>query len=105
MRAGRPAGLLSEATRGELARSPRYRTMLAPFGHERELRVAFVADGACWGSACFVRDGASPDFSVAEVRFVSMLARHVALGLRGAIARDGSARSTLRGPPGTTILP
>jgi DNA-binding CsgD family transcriptional regulator len=86
VRRRRPAGLLSEATRGELERSPRYRTMMAPYGHERELRVPFVVDDQCWGSVCFVRDGSRPDFSAGEVRYVAGLARHIAQALCGAVA-------------------
>ncbi|MBI5103750.1 MAG: hypothetical protein HZB46_01945, partial [Solirubrobacterales bacterium] len=81
---GPGTGLLSQATGGELRRSPRYRTMMQPFGHERELRFAMVADGGCWGTTCLVRDGARPEFSPKEVAFVASLGRHIAHGLRAA---------------------
>jgi DNA-binding CsgD family transcriptional regulator len=88
----RPAGLLSEATRGELERSPRYRTMMAPYGHERELRVPFVLDDQCWGSVCFVRDGNRPDFDKAEVGWIAGVAKHIAQGFCGAVALANATR-------------
>src|SRR6266536_2680929 len=47
--AARPVGVLSQATAGDLRRSARYRTFEDLFGLGDELRVAFVADGWCWG--------------------------------------------------------
>jgi DNA-binding CsgD family transcriptional regulator len=105
VRRGRPSALLSEATRGELERSPRYRTMLAPYGHERELRVPFVVDGQCWGSACFVRDGSRPDFTAAEAGYVAQLARHLAQGLCGAVVRAAAqADRPAPGAPGMLVV-
>lgn len=103
VRLRRPAGLLSEATRGELERSPRYRTMMAPYGHERELRVPFVIDDQCWGSVCLVRDGSRPDFDRHEVGYLAGLARHVAQGLSGAVAR-AAACAPAAGPQGLGML-
>jgi hypothetical protein len=48
-RSRRHSRVLSEATAGDLNRSPRYREFLRPAGFLGELRTSFVADGACWG--------------------------------------------------------
>jgi hypothetical protein len=45
----RPAGILSEATRGRPERSARWREFLGPRGTPYELRVAFVTRGRAWG--------------------------------------------------------
>jgi DNA-binding CsgD family transcriptional regulator len=99
----RSAGLLSAATGGDPARSPRYRTMLAPFGHEHELRVPLTIDGQCFGNVCFVRDGARPDFSAAETDYVASTSRHIAQGLRVALATRGVG-APLPDAPGMLVI-
>ena len=100
----RQAGLLSAATAGELRRSQRYRTMLAPFGHERELRFVATAGGACWSTGCLVRDGARDEFTDAEVDFVTSLGRHVAHGLRSAPPPNADGVPPGTDAPGMIVL-
>lgn len=100
----KPAGLLSEATGGEPERSPRYRTMLKPFGHECELRVPFLVDDRCWGSVCFVRDGSQPDFSAAEIGFITGLSKNIAQGFAGAVALAAARTTTVSGGPGMVVV-
>ena len=100
----RAAGLLSVATAGDPQRSQRYRTMLAPFGHENELRFVATADGACWSAGCLVRDGARDDFTDAEVAFVTSLGRHVAHGLRSAPAPAAQQQTQVSDAPGMIVL-
>lgn len=100
---GRPAGLLSAATGGEPRTSQRYRTMLAPFGHESELRFVSTVDGACWSAGCLVRDGAREEFSDAEVEYITSLGRHVAHGLRAA-ARPTERVTVSTDAPGMIVL-
>jgi DNA-binding CsgD family transcriptional regulator len=77
--------------------------MMAPYGHEHELRVPFVIDDQCWGSVCFVRDGSRADFDRAEVGFAAGLARHVAQGLCGAVAL-AAAEDPTKAPAGLGML-
>jgi hypothetical protein len=42
-------GRLSAETEGELARSRRYRRILAPLGWGDEMRALFVSGHSCWG--------------------------------------------------------
>lgn len=89
----RPSGVLSVATGGELERSPRYRRLYAPHGIGEELRVAVVADGACFANACLLRRAGAPPFTAQEVALVEALSKDVAHGLRTAMARPGGARA------------
>src|SRR3712207_8687878 len=52
---GERAARLSELPRSERERSARLQSVWRPLGVERELRVTFSADGACWGAAGMVR--------------------------------------------------
>src|SRR5918998_6213950 len=65
-RGSSPVDSLGLATKGELARSPRYREMLAPMDLGDELRAALVAGSKCWGFMCLHRERSSPDFTPAE---------------------------------------
>lgn len=94
VRRRRPSGVLSAATGGELARSARYRTLYAPHGIRDELRVAAVADGACFANACLLRRAGAAPFSAQEVALVEALSKDVAHGLRMAMARPGAAGGT-----------
>lgn len=82
---GYRAGSLSQATHGNLALSPRFRSNLsfgAPIADE--LRGSFVADGTFWGSAAFMRDQGQPCFTDEEVRFLASLSSPIAEGFRRA---------------------
>lgn len=89
--AGRPSGVLSAATGGELARSPRYRKMYAPHGIGEELRVAALVDGACFANACLLRRAGAPPFAAQEIALLEALSKDVAHGLRSAMARTRAA--------------
>lgn len=81
----KPIGTLSRATGGRLDDSPRYRKMYAPFGMTDEMRVAFVIDGACFGTVCLVRREGG--FNSRETALMESISRNVAYGLRAAFAR------------------
>jgi DNA-binding CsgD family transcriptional regulator len=83
-RGARHSGVLSAATAGDLDRSARYREILGPCDVRGELRVSFVADGACWG-CCVVFRHAPDDFSAAERDFAHHLATELGRGMRGAL--------------------
>jgi DNA-binding CsgD family transcriptional regulator len=95
--------LLSDATGGHLHRSRRYRELLRPFGLEHELRVAFVADGRCWGGGALLRSAGRPDFGEPEVSVLQRLSAAIARGLRRTLAAD-AARETGDGGPGALVL-
>jgi hypothetical protein len=66
------SGVLSEATGSRLDRSIRYRELLRPNGITGELRIALVADGACWGTLSIFRE-APGDFTTDERDFAHSL--------------------------------
>ncbi len=83
----RPMGTMSRATGGDMHSSPRYRNMYAPNGMADELRVAFVLDGACYGTVCLLRREGG--FSGREQALIESLSRNIAYGLRAALVRPG----------------
>jgi DNA-binding CsgD family transcriptional regulator len=80
-----PVGRLSAATRGNLARSRRYRDIFVPLGWRDELRAVFTTADAGWGFICLHRERSSPNFTATEARFLASLTGHVAAGLRKAV--------------------
>jgi DNA-binding CsgD family transcriptional regulator len=104
-RAGSPVDSLGMATNGELARSERYREMLAPMDLGDELRAALVVGSKCWGFMCLHRERSSPDFTSAEAAFLARLVPHLAEGLRKALLLGGSRATTPRPDgPGLVLL-
>ena len=98
-----PVGTLGAATRGELARSPRYQEILAPMDLGDELRAALVVGSKCWGFMCLHRERSSPNFTTAEAAFLAKLTPHVAEGLRTALL-IGDARVASPPPDGPGLL-
>jgi DNA-binding CsgD family transcriptional regulator len=85
-RSGSLAGATSIATGGDMSRSARHRSHEA-YGIGDELRVSFVAGGAYWGAAGFLRDSDRPEFSEEDVRTVATLSRALAIAFRRAHGR------------------
>jgi len=98
-----PVGTLGAATRGELARSPRYQEILAPMDLGDELRAALVVGSKCWGFMCLHRERSSPNFTPTEAAFLAKLTPHVAEGLRTALL-IGDARVASPPPDGPGLL-
>src|ERR687889_1412314 len=98
-----PVESLGMATKGELARSARYREMLAPMDLGDELRAGLVAGSKCWGFMCLHRERSSPDFTLAEAAFLARLVRHLGEGLRKALLLGGSRATTPR-PDGPGLI-
>ena len=103
-RRAKPFGTLSRATGGDLESSARYRTMYAPCGIADEVRFAFVADGACYGTVCLLRSEGG--FNSREIALIESLSKHVAHGLRSALVRPGLGLSlpTPAGVPGVLVV-
>lgn len=99
-----PVNSLFEATKGELARSARYRGLLADLGLGDDLRVALVDGSACWGYLCFHRERSSPGFTPADTAFLRPLVRHFAVGLRASLLRSGPGDSQVSGEPALLVL-
>ena len=102
-RAGSPVDSLGMATKGELARSERYREMLAPLDLGDELRAALVAGSKCWGFMCLHRERSGPDFTPAEAAFLARLVPHLAEGLRKALLL-GDSRAATPQPDGPGLV-
>lgn len=102
-RGAQRSAVLSQATAGSPASSPRFRRLIEPFGFGPELRSAFVDRGICWGGVTLLRYRNQPDFTQADARFLTRLSPHIAAGLRAAMVREGR----IPGPaasPGILIL-
>jgi DNA-binding CsgD family transcriptional regulator len=104
-----PVGVLREATAGEPHRSPRYRELLAPRGISAEVRLALVADGACWGAAGIYRDAGRPDFSDQEAGLLARAGQRLAHGYRralllAAVERGVDGSDTRAAGPGVVLL-
>lgn len=91
-----PVATLSEATDGELHRSPAFVNVYAPLGASDELRCVFVQGASCWGIASLVRPAEAGFFTATEVEDVRQLVRFVARALRAATVRAESVRATHR---------
>lgn len=93
--------LLSNLPLREQERSARFRNVWRPLGVNRELRVLFLANGACWGSAGLVRAGR--DFSDREVEYFTEVAPAIAGATRLAVRSEISDRATA-GRPAIVVL-
>ena len=98
-----PVDSLGMATGGELARSPRYRDILAPMDLGDELRAALIVGSKCWGFMCLHRERSSPNFTPAEAAFLAKLTPHLAQGLRISLL-IGYARATSPPPDGPGLV-
>jgi DNA-binding CsgD family transcriptional regulator len=92
---------LSDLPDRERDRSARLRTVWRPLGVDRELRVTFHVDGACWGAAGMVRSG--PDFTDRETEFLAAVAPAVAAATRLAV-RSETSGGTPGGRPAIVVV-
>lgn len=102
-RRAQPVGILSQATDGDLERSPRYVGVLAPNGYRDgdELRAVFLDGDTTWGCVALHRHRGT--FSEQEGQAVAAVGRHLATGIRRAIlAADRQA--AVSGQPGLIIF-
>jgi DNA-binding CsgD family transcriptional regulator len=80
----RHAGILSTATRKDLARSPRWAQVLGPGGLGDELRASLSIDAATWGSLVLYRESRAGYFAAADAEFVADLVPALAAAARRA---------------------
>ena len=69
-------------SKGEHARSPRFRDILVPMGMGDELRAALTVDGACWGMLCLHREARCARFGAAEIELLRQVRPHLGEGLQ-----------------------
>jgi DNA-binding CsgD family transcriptional regulator len=86
-----PVWWLSAATKGDLARSRRWRECGQPVGMGDELRAAVVDGEGCWASFELMRGSDDPPFNVEDASLMRDAARILARRLRlgGVSARGG----------------
>jgi DNA-binding CsgD family transcriptional regulator len=103
--AGRhPSAALSAATRGDLARSRRWRECLRPYGIGDELMTACRDRHGCWGSLELMRDAGDPPFAEEDTRLLTELAPILGALLRRSVVPAGPPDPGDAPPPGTLIL-
>src|SRR5262249_49069954 len=96
---------LSAATRGDLARSRRWRECLHPYGIGDEVMTACRDRYGCWGSVEVMRDSDDRPFHEDDVRLLEDLAPTLAALVRRSFVRQADGRGVDPGvPPGTIIL-
>lgn len=77
---------LSDLPDRDRNRSARFNNVWRPLGIDQELRVLFLADGACWGAAGMVRAGR--DFADRETDFLTAVAPAIASATRLAVRSE-----------------
>lgn len=100
-----PAGVLSEATRGDLETSARYRDLLHPRGVAHELRASLVSDTRCWAFLGLYRDRGRPDFASDDAAFLAEVSQRLADGVRRGLLLDAVSAPAPAGElPGVVVL-
>jgi DNA-binding CsgD family transcriptional regulator len=99
-----PVSTLHRDTNGEPERSSRYRSIHCSLGFGAELRAVFRAGGTSWGIAALIRADDQPDFSDAEVAFITRVGAHLGHGLREALLREAAITGPADRAPGVIIL-
>lgn len=99
-----PVGTLEQATRGDLARSARYRDLLAPSGIPHELRAVFMIRGRAWGAVHIARSAESGPFAQADVDALARAAGPIAQGIRGSLRFEAARRESGADAPGLVVL-
>jgi DNA-binding CsgD family transcriptional regulator len=103
-RAARPVGVLSQATGGDLERSPRHVKVLAPhgYGDGDELRAVFLDGGSAWG--CVALHRRRGRFQDREASLVADVGGLIGQGIRRAILQAALAADGGPNPPGLILL-
>jgi DNA-binding CsgD family transcriptional regulator len=93
---------LSAAAGGDLARSPRWRECLQPYGIGDELMTACRDRHGCWGSVELMRDAGDAPFTAEDARLLDDLAATLGALLRR--SRRPAANPPVDGPPAPATL-
>jgi len=95
---------LSEATRGDLSKSQRYREILVPLGLADELRAVLKLGSCCWSFLCLHREPSQVYFSKNEAAFLRQLGPHLAEGVRASFLLAAAEASDEDAGPGLILL-
>ena len=98
------ASSLSEATRGEIERSIRFRELLAPMGVAHELRAACVHDGQAWGFMNLYRAHGRSGFTREETAMVARVTVLLAELLRSSVLEPGFATVAASHAPAVVVI-
>ncbi len=101
---GDPVGILSDATRGSLACSKRWREILGPFGFGDELRMACVDRYGCWGHLRLYRQAGDRSFTQSDADLMRVISPALASALRKSSVRAASVRASEPLTAGIVIL-
>lgn len=99
-----PVSTLEIATRGDLARSRRYREILEPNGLGHEMRAVLRSGGTIWGAMCLHRLNRFEDFTPEHVAFFAAIAPHLAAGIRSALLLQTIEATPATNGPGLLLL-
>jgi len=99
-----PVGILDHATRGDPARSARYRDLLLPADIPHELRGAFVIRGRVWGAVHIARRASSGPFEQRDADALAAVTGAIARGIRASLRFDAARRVSGDDAPGMVLL-
>jgi DNA-binding CsgD family transcriptional regulator len=102
-RRGARLARLSDMAERERNRSLRFNNVWRPLGVDEEIRVLFLADGACWGAAGMVRTG--QDFSARETEFLTAVAPAIATATRLAVRSEATGQKAGGHPAIVVVSP
>jgi DNA-binding CsgD family transcriptional regulator len=97
-------GILSEATGGELQKSPRWRVLFGPAGLGDQLRSVCAEGSACWGYLALHRKKRSLDFTRSEAKLISAVSRQLAEGIRLSLLVENAEEENVPEGPGLILL-
>jgi DNA-binding CsgD family transcriptional regulator len=99
-----PVRVLSDAARGDLDRSRRYRILMKPLGLRHELRAAVREHDATWGFMHLYRRDTRRDFDADEAAFVERVTRILAPALRDALVGPAVHATPAMAAPSLVLL-
>jgi DNA-binding CsgD family transcriptional regulator len=103
-RTGVKVGILSEATGGDLRKSPRWRVLFGPAGLGDQLRTVCADGAACWGYLALHRKKRSLDFTRSEAKLIAAISRQLAEGIRLSLLVENVEEGTVPEGPGLILL-
>jgi DNA-binding CsgD family transcriptional regulator len=103
-RTGAKVGVLSEATGGDLQKSPRWRLLFGPAGLGDQLRTVCADGSACWGYLALHRRKCSLNFTRSEAKLISAVSRQLAEGIRLSLLVENADDENVPEGPGLILL-
>jgi DNA-binding CsgD family transcriptional regulator len=103
-RTGAKVGILSEATGGDLRKSPRWRELFGPAGLGDQLRAVCADGSGCWGYLALHRKKGALDFSQSDGKLISGVSRQLAEGVRLSLLVESAEERNVPEGPGLILL-